>query len=145
MVHVRYCLVVFGNGSENNTQRQQKILSFACALFWAEENSTTYRTCEGNLDGSPSDSCTNLNLSTSFTKSAVPANHRILLPIFPQLRSRSTRQDADLALPRVRTNAGKRRFLHGTMRRYNDLPSDVCSLSVSSFKRHLSSLFLDNT
>ena len=57
------------------------LIGLTCAPFRAEENSTTYRTCEGNLDGSPPDGFTNLNLSTSFIKSAVPAKHRILLPI----------------------------------------------------------------
>ena len=54
-----------------------------------------------------------------------------------ELRTRSTRQDTDLALPRVRTNAGKRRFLYEATRLYNALPHDVRDMSLSSFKRHV--------
>ena len=53
------------------------------------------------------------------------------------LRSRSTRQNTDLALPRVRTEAGKRRLLYSTVQLYNELPSDIRSSSLVPFKRLL--------
>ena len=49
--------------------------------------------------------------------------------------SRSTRQDADLALPRVRTEAGRRRL--STAQRYNPLLRELRGLSLSVFKREL--------
>ena len=51
------------------------------------------------------------------------------------LRSRSTRQDADLALPRMRTEAGRRRLLSSIVQLYNRLPPEVRDLSLRSFKR----------
>ena len=51
------------------------------------------------------------------------------------LRSRSTRQDGDLALPRVRTEAGRRRLLFNTVQQYNGLPPEVRLFSVDAFKR----------
>ena len=47
------------------------------------------------------------------------------------LRSRSTRQDADLSLPRVRTEAGRRRLLFGTVQQYNGLPPEVSEEHVA--------------
>ena len=54
-----------------------------------------------------------------------------------EFRSRTTRQDADLALPRVRTEAGKRRFLYRVAQDYNALPLDLREVSLSAFKRKL--------
>ena len=56
------------------------------------------------------------------------------------LRSRSTRQDADLSLPRVRTEAGRRRLLFGTVQQYNGLSPGVRSMSLGRFKRSVSDL-----
>ena len=50
------------------------------------------------------------------------------------LRSRTTRQDADLALPRVRTEAGRRRLLFNTVQSYNRLPPEIRNLPLGSFK-----------
>ena len=57
-----------------------------------------------------------------------------------ELRFRSTRQDAALALPRVRIETGKRRFLYSTVQRYNALPLDLREMSISSFKRKVGAL-----
>ena len=51
------------------------------------------------------------------------------------LRSRTTRQDADLALPRVRTEAGKRRLFFSTVQAYNRLPLELRDRPLGSFKR----------
>ena len=59
------------------------------------------------------------------------------------LRSRSTRQDADLALPRVRTTAGKRRFLYSRAQRYNRLSLDMRESSLVSFKHKLGDVLRD--
>ena len=50
------------------------------------------------------------------------------------LRSRTTRQDADLALPRVRTEAGRRRLLFNTVQSHNRLPPEIRNLPLGSFK-----------
>ena len=58
------------------------------------------------------------------------------------IRSRSTRQDNDLALPRVRTEAGKRRLLFNTVQQYNQLPPEVRVLPLPAFKRALNDLLV---
>ena len=52
-----------------------------------------------------------------------------------ELRSRNTRQDADLALPRARTEAGRRRLFFNIVKLYNRLPLDTRDLPLTSFKR----------
>ena len=58
------------------------------------------------------------------------------------LRSRTTRQDADLALPRVRTEAGRRRLLFNTVQSYNRLPPEIRNLPLGSFKREVRQLLV---
>ena len=58
------------------------------------------------------------------------------------LRSRSTRQDADLALPRARTESGRRRLLFGIVQLYNRLPPEMRNLSLGDFKRSVSEFLL---
>ena len=58
------------------------------------------------------------------------------------LRSRSTRQDADLALPRARTESGRRRLLFGIVQLYNRLPPEMRNLSLGCFKRSVSEFLL---
>ena len=53
--------------------------------------------------------------------------------VFSSFRSRSTRQDADLSLPRVGTEAGRSRLLFGTVQQYNGLPPEVRSMSLGHF------------
>ena len=146
--HVRYCMAVFGNGSENNTQRLQKVLNFCLRAVSGRRKFDHISDVRGELGWLTARQLyefQSLNLLHKIRCTGEPQDIASYLSVNSQLRSRSTRQDADLALPRVRTNAGKRRFLYGTVRRYNELSSDVRSLSMSSFKRHLRSLFLDNT
>ena len=59
------------------------------------------------------------------------------LQVNSTLRSRSTRQDADLVLPRVRTEAGRRRLLFSIVQFYNRLPPETRALSLGSFKREV--------
>ena len=74
--------------------------------------------------------------------------HKILLTGEPQalasqlqanssLRSRSTRQDTELALPRMGKEAGRRRFFYSIVQLYNALPQEFKTLSIAAFKREL--------
>ena len=49
----------------------------------------------------------------------------------------STRQDADLALPRARTEAGRRRLFFSIVQFYNRLPPETRALPLGSFKREV--------
>ena len=84
-----------------------------------------------------------LNLLHKIRRTGEPQALASRLSANSVLRFRSTRQDSDLALPRVRTNAGKRRLLYSTVQRYNQLPLNMRESSVSTFKRTLRDVLLD--
>ena len=89
--HVRYCLAVYGNGSENNI------------------NVSDVREELGWLTARQLYELQSLNLLHKIRRTGEPQALASQLSVNSALRSRSTRRDTDLALPRVRTNAGKRR------------------------------------
>ena len=66
-----------------------------------------------------------LSLLHKISRTREPQALASQLSVNSELRSRSTRQDFDLALPHVRTNAGKRRFLYSIVQQYNNLPIDM--------------------
>ena len=84
-----------------------------------------------------------LNLLHKIRRTGEPQAFASQLSANSVLRSRSTRHYSDLALPRVRTNAGKRRLLYSTVQRYNQLPLNMRESSVSTFKRTLRDVLLD--
>ena len=138
--HVRYCLAVYGNGSENNMQRLQKILNFALRVISGRRKFDHISDVREELGWH--------TVRQLYKQHTLTLLHKIMDTGEPQalasqiqanssLRSRSTRQDTDLALPRVRTEAGKRRLLYSTVQLYNELPSDIRSSSLVSFKRLL--------
>ena len=81
-----------------------------------------------------------LNLLHKIRSTGEPQALASLLQANSELRSRSTRQDTDLALPRVRTEAGRRRFMYGVVQQYNSLPANMRAMSVGAFKRAVSDL-----
>lgn len=52
-------------------------------------------------------------------------------------RVRVTRQDRQLSLPRVRSDAGKRRFAYRAAHLYNKLPQDLTAMTLRQFRRAL--------
>ena len=140
--HVRYCLAVYGNGSENNIQRLQKVQNFALRVVSGRRKFDHISDVREDL-GWPT-------ARQLYRQHSLSMLHKIIITGEPQalasqvqtsssLRSRSTRQDTDLALPRVRTESGKRRLLYSIVQLYNSLPLELRSLSLASFKHHLSS------
>ena len=142
LLHVRYCLAVYGNGSENNIQRLQKLQNFALRVVSGRRKFDHILDVREDL-GWPT-------ARQLYRQHSLSMLHKIIITGEPQalasqvqtsssLRSRSTRQDTDLALPRVRTESGKRRLLYSIVQLYNSLPFELRSLSLASFKHHLSS------
>ena len=62
------------------------------------------------------------------------------LHVNSNLRSLSTRQNLDFALPRVRTEAGKRRFLYDVVQNYNKLPLPMRHSTIPHFKREIAKI-----
>ena len=144
--HVRYCLAVYGNGSENNMQRLQKVINFGLRAVSGRQkydHISDVREELGWLTVRQLYEVQSLNLLHKIRRTGEPQALASRLSANSVLRFRSTRQDSDLALPRVRTNAGKRRLLYSTVQRYNQLPLNMRESSVSTFKRTLRDVLLD--
>ena len=144
--HVRYCLAVYGNGSENNMQRLQKVLNFCLRAVSGRrkyDHISDVREELGWLTARQLYEVQSLNLLHKIRRTGEPQALASQISANSVLRSRSTRQDSDLALPRVRTNAGKRRLLYSTVQRYNGLPLDMRESSLRTFKRTLRDVLLD--
>ena len=138
--HVRYCLAVYGNGSENNMQRLQKILNFALRVISGRRKFDHISDVREELGWHTARQLYKQHTLTLLHKIMDTGEPQALasqIQANSSLRSRSTRQDTDLALPRVRTEAVKRRLLYSTVQLYNELPSDIRSSSLASFKRLL--------
>ena len=141
--HVRYCLAVFGNGSEKNMQRLQKILNFALRAVSGRRKFDHISDVREGL-GWPTARQLYEHHSLSFLHkircTGEPVTLASQLQVNSALRSRPTRQDTDLALPRVRTEAGRRRLLFSIAKLYNRLPPGMRDLSLGSFKRKMRQL-----
>ena len=140
--HVRYCLAVYGNGPEKNIQRLQKILNFALRVVSGRRKFDHISDVREELGWPLARQLYQLHSVNFLHKMLVTGEPQALasqVQINSSLRSRSTRQDTDLALPRVRTEAGRRRHLYSIVKLYNTLPQKVRDLSLAAFKRELGS------
>ena len=138
--HVRYCLAVFGNGSEKNMQRLQKVLNFALRTVSGRRKFDHISDVREELGWPTARQLYeqhSLNFLHKIHCTGEPEALSSQLQVNSTLRSRSTRQDADLALPRVRTEAGRRRLLFRVVQSYNRLPLEIRDLSLKSFKREV--------
>lgn len=144
--HVRYCLAVYGNGPEKGTQRLQKIINFALRVVSGRrkfDHISDVREELGWLSARQLYQFHSLTFLHKILATGEPQALASQLQINSSLRCRSTRQDAALALPRMRTEAGRRRYLYSVVKLYNTLPHDVRELSPSAFKHKLESLLLE--
>ena len=143
--HVRYCLAVFGNGSGKNIQRLQKILNFALRAVSGRRKFDHISDVREELVWPTARQLYELHSLSFLHKIRCTGEPEALssqLQVNSVLRSRTTRQDADLALPRVRTEAGRRRLLFNTVQSYNRLPPEIRNLPLGSFKREVRQLLV---
>ena len=138
--HVRYCLAVFGNGSQKNMQRLDKILNFALRVISGKRKFDHISDVRAELGWPTAQQLYrqhSLSLLHKIRNTGEPQSLASQLHVNSDLRSFSTRQNFNLALPRVRTEAGKRRFLYHTVQNYNKLPLEIRHLSMPLFKREV--------
>ena len=138
--YVPYCLVIFENGSENNIQRLQKTLNFALRAASGRRKFDHISDVREEL-GWPTArrlyKLHSLNFLHKIRCTGEPESLSSQLQTNSSLRTRITWQDTDLALLRVRTEAGRRRLLFSTVQSYNRLPSEIRGLPLISFKREV--------
>lgn len=138
--HVRYCLTVYGNGSNKNLAILQKILNFAARVISGKrkfDHISAERRRLGWLDTPDLLTYQTALLFHRVRCSGVPES--LSCQVYRNRerpgRSHSTRQDELLSLPAGRgTAAGKRRFLYRGVTIYNALPPEFLELTVSRFK-----------
>ena len=139
--HVRYCLAVYGNGSQKNMNRLQKIQNFALRVISGRRKFDHISDVRDDL-GWPTvpelheQHC--LNFLHKIVSTGIPQALASKLQANSDFRSRNTRQDADLALPRIRTEAGRRRLFYRSAQCYNSLPAELRELSTSRFRAAIS-------
>ena len=143
--HVRYCLAVFGGGSDRNTQRLEKVLNFGLRVISGRrkfDRISSVRCALGWPTARQMYEQHSLNLLHKIRITGEPLALSSQIQVNSTLRSRTTRQDNDLALPRARTEAGKRRLLFSVVQQYNSLPPEVRLLPLKAFKRSLTDLLV---
>ena len=138
--HVRYCLTVYGNGSDKNHKQLQKVINF-CARVIAGRRKFDH--ISDILNGSDwltakqlSDFHT-LTLTHRILRSGEPSTLVSLFRRVSSLRDRPTRQDSLFYLPRVRSEAGRRQFAYRAPQLYNSVPERLTTLSTDVFKQNL--------
>ena len=134
---VRYCLPVYGNGSRKNLNKIQKVINFAARVVSGRRKfsrSADVRAALGWLDAEDLFKYYTLALLHKIRVHNTPESISTSIQTNSEARVRCTRQDADLRLPAVRTEAGRRRFLYRGPMWYNKLPSDVRAMPVQRFK-----------
>ena len=146
--HIHYCLTVYGNGTAKNLASIQKILNFAARVTSDRrkyDHVSDVRDALGWLDSSQLLHHQSLTLLHKIIQTGEPES------IASQIRSnrddpvhvRTTRQDHLLQLPKICTEAGRRRFLYWVVQRYNALPAEIRELRITRFRTRLRSHLRD--
>ena len=141
--HVRYCLTIYGNGSAKNLAAVQKIINFAARVISGKRKFDHISATVKELGW-----LTSVDL---FYHQTLTSLHRIRVSGQPEYlasqfytnreradRVRSTRQDHLLSLPHITGSAaGKRQYVYRAAKLYNELPPELYTASVATFKRKL--------
>ena len=137
---VRYCLSVYGNGSQKNFNKLQKIINFGARVIFGRrkfDHVSDLRERLGWLQARQLAELCTLCLTRKVLVSGEPEALASVLHVNGDLRQRRTRQDRLLYVPRSRTEAGKRRFRSRAPGLYNCLPAGTAELGPRSFSRQL--------
>ena len=144
---VRYCISVYGNGTKQNLERVEKILNFAARVVYGRRKYDHVSNLKRQLGWMSSDDMVQYHTLSLLHKTISYGEPEALASEFQlnsSRRSRVTRQDNLLHVPRSRTAAGKRRFCARAPAQFNALPVELTALPVSGFasslKAHLRSV-----
>ena len=135
---VRYCLTVYGNGTQKNFDRIQKILNFSARVIFGRRKFDHVSDLREQLRWMTPRQMTEYQTLVMTHKVLQRAEPEVLADMFVlnrDTRQRSTRQDRLLHLPRPRTEAGRRRFAYHAPALYNTLPVDLAQLPQRQFSR----------
>ena len=138
--HIRYCLPVYGNCSKKNLNRIDKVLNFAARVISGRrkyDHVADVRDALGWLTAADLSSHDMLVLLHKVFCTEEPVAIAEMFHRNEEMRERSTRQNSNLTLPSIRSEAGKRRFCYRAAMRYNRLPVELKGMPTSRFKSSL--------
>ena len=137
---IRYCISVYGNCTQTNLSRIQKVINFAAKVIFGRKKFDHVSDLLGNLGWLSANQLARYHSLCLLHKVRLTGEPEILSNDLVQMhetRQRSTRQDHNLRVPRSRSAMGQRRFSSRAPNEYNGLPSDVTRLPVHLFGGHL--------
>ena len=135
---ISYCLSVYGNGTQKNFDRLQKILNFAARVIFGRRKFDRISDLRKKLCWlSPRDMSDYRTLITAHKalRRGEPEELAELFVSNRDARNRHTRQDDLLHLPRSQLETGKRRFGYRAAALLNSLPAQVVRLPPARFAR----------
>ena len=138
MSRIQYCLVVFGNGTQKNFDRLQKILNFAARIIFGRRKFDHVSDLRDQLGWMAPKTMADYHTLVTAQKAiqrGEPEELATLFTLNSKTRERSTRQDHLFHLPRPRLESGKRRFAYRAAALLNSLPAELAQLPPARFAR----------
>ena len=142
---LRYCITVYGSCSAQRMHRIQKVINFGARVVTGRRKHDRISDAVHDLGWLPArelGTYHSLCLLKRVLLTGEPAGLKRQLLARRDLRDRTTRQDRNLSLPRIRTETGKRSFLYRAVSAYNRLPQAARDGSLARFKRSLKTKML---
>ena len=147
---IRYCISVYGCGTEQNLSRVQKVLNYAAKVVFGRkkfDHASELLDRLGWLNAQQLASYHTLSLVHKVRRCGEPESLAARLATVADARGRDldivTRQDRLLYEPRSRTEMGRRRFQCRGPALYNALPPDMLRLPPHLFNRRLRQHLVD--
>ena len=144
MSRIQYCLSVFGNGSQKNFDRLQKILNFAARVIFSRRKFDHVSHLRDQLGCMAPKTMADYHTLVTAHKAIHRGEPEEITTLFSKnskTRSRSTRQDHLFHLPRPRLESGKRRFAYRAAALLNTLPVELAQLPPARFARAVKKRF----
>ena len=135
---VQYCLTIYGNGSQQNFDRLQKIMNFAARVIFGRRKFDHVSGLRDSLGWIPPKAMADIQTLITAQKIVRNGEPEELAAMFKNnsdARERSTRQDHLLHLPRSRLETGKRRFGYRAAALINSLPPGAIEQRSAQFAR----------
>ena len=142
---IQYCLTVYGNGSQKNFDRIQKILNFAARVIFGRrkfDHVSDLRQKLGWLSPRSMAEYQTLAIAHKAILRGEPEELASLFVTNSAVRERPSRQDHLFHLPRPRLETGKRRFGYRAAALLNTLPPEQLQLRPVRFSRSVKSTMM---
>ena len=143
---IRYCISVYGTCNATQTVRLQKLLNFAARVVSGRRKFDHISDVLRDLEWLTAHNLHVFHALTLLKRMLFTSQPESLAVNLVQRRyvhQRTTRQDDMLHVPAIRSESGRRRFLHSAVTAFNALPPDIRDLNPRQFKSQLRSYMLE--